>query len=132
MEGDTHPILFDHVWPRHRLIPTREGSTADSARLFLSFKPAHAKSAQLLYNLSQTKSSDSSTEQTISFPIAALNMENYPQGNKELVKSLSLMKHTEGGYFYETDRREVTIPSPFAGKSWILSIFGPNAKSAML
>ncbi|KAL5536156.1 hypothetical protein ACEPAF_4261 [Sanghuangporus sanghuang] len=53
-------------------------------------------------------------------------MDNYPSGNKELIKSLSLIKHSEGGYFYETDRQELTIPSPFAdnqARSLATSIF---------
>ncbi|KAI5120570.1 hypothetical protein M0805_002520 [Coniferiporia weirii] len=53
-------------------------------------------------------------------------MENYPSGNQEIIKSLSLLRHPEGGYFAETDRQEATVPSPFANggtRSLATSIF---------
>ncbi|KAJ7207047.1 RmlC-like cupin domain-containing protein [Mycena pura] len=33
-----------------------------------------------------------------------------------LVKQLELLKHPEGGYFLETDRRKDKVPSPYAGE----------------
>ncbi|KAA1467073.1 hypothetical protein DENSPDRAFT_767210 [Dentipellis sp. KUC8613] len=39
---------------------------------------------------------------------------HYPSTNAELIKSLSLTKHPEGGYFIETDRRKELVPSPHA------------------
>ncbi|KAJ7057772.1 RmlC-like cupin domain-containing protein [Mycena amicta] len=36
------------------------------------------------------------------------------QTQSPLVKQLGLLRHPEGGYFRETDRREDEVPSPFA------------------
>ncbi|RDX41629.1 hypothetical protein OH76DRAFT_1364234 [Lentinus brumalis] len=42
---------------------------------------------------------------------------SYAIPNSELVKTLKLMKHPEGGYFVETDRQSDQVPSPFAGQA---------------
>ncbi|KAI0317174.1 RmlC-like cupin domain-containing protein [Amylostereum chailletii] len=39
---------------------------------------------------------------------------SYPSTNTELVRDLSLLDHSEGGFFVETDRQEAQVPSPFA------------------
>ncbi|KDQ09150.1 hypothetical protein BOTBODRAFT_117701 [Botryobasidium botryosum FD-172 SS1] len=50
-------------------------------------------------------------------------MDHYPAGNKDIISSLALRKHPEGGYYAETDRQQVTVPSPFAGKRYSSSFF---------
>ena len=48
-------------------------------------------------------------------------MDNYPTSNSNLIETLNLQKHSEGGYFVETNRQPVSVPSPFAGelsKGW--------------
>ncbi|KAJ7136104.1 RmlC-like cupin domain-containing protein [Mycena epipterygia] len=40
-----------------------------------------------------------------------------------LVKQLGLLKHPEGGYFLETDRQSVEVPSPFVGESLATAIY---------
>ena len=47
-------------------------------------------------------------------------MEGYTKTNEEIVSSLSLVAHPEGGYYVETDRREITIPSPYSGEPYFL------------
>ncbi|RPD65372.1 hypothetical protein L226DRAFT_543331 [Lentinus tigrinus ALCF2SS1-7] len=42
---------------------------------------------------------------------------SYAIPNSELVKTLKLNKHPEGGYFAETDRQVDQVPSPFAGQA---------------
>ncbi|KAI0062431.1 hypothetical protein BV25DRAFT_1825418 [Artomyces pyxidatus] len=49
----------------------------------------------------------------------------YPY-TEDLIKDLKLIKHPEGGYFAETDRQKVEIPSPYADnqlRSLATSIF---------
>ncbi|PCH38830.1 hypothetical protein WOLCODRAFT_110213 [Wolfiporia cocos MD-104 SS10] len=40
---------------------------------------------------------------------------SYAIPNSELIKTLGLVRHPEGGYYAETDRQVEQVPSPFAG-----------------
>ncbi|OTB15124.1 hypothetical protein K445DRAFT_318508 [Daldinia sp. EC12] len=48
-----------------------------------------------------------------SFPTGLPSAESEPPSTKTIIKALSLEPHIEGGYFVETDRDPLLIPSPF-------------------
>ncbi|KAI1465925.1 RmlC-like cupin domain-containing protein [Daldinia caldariorum] len=55
----------------------------------------------------------SSIELQRSFPAGLPSAEIEPLSTKAIIKALSLEPHIEGGYFVETDRDPLLIPSPF-------------------